>query len=737
MNFLSNIQAAQWILNLVFNSIIIVGIGWVFVKIFRRKTAPVRSGLILMILIILMLLPVLSITPAIPNLNPLQITLPISLSSPVQTNIESSLIEVEGATAEAPLPYTKNKRFLPFSSALSLIKILNGIGIIWGLGFLICLIRFFYRTKSMSSFKKDLIEINDAKMTRILKSIEDTFGKRIRFRIFLTNSLTTPIVLGMFRPIVIIPSNLYVYWNENTLKSILLHELSHIYHKDNLTGILQRLATSLNWWNPLVYILSADFSRAREEISDNHVLLENNSRDYAECLISLAENKSLINRLVVFTPITSPYIPLNDRVKYILSKERRMETHLKKSSFLLILVVSVFLLSVTAGNMLVFATPPDSVSSPELIQEKSKKEEKISPPELLKKVEPVYPKEAIEAKIEGTVVLEATTNNSGQVQKIKVLKSVPGLDKAAIDAVRQWEYKPIEIDGKPRAAIFTIALQFQLDEEARVDIKSVDPTITAPPPPKALLSPPPPPPKPAKADKEKKTPTAKTKEGIVGGVMGGVVGGVIGGVEVQGLVRAVGDIKPPKLIKRVEPIYPAVAREAKIEGVVIVEATTGIYGRVQNVKVLRSIPLLDQAAVDAVFQWEYEPFVMDGKPKGIIFTVTVVFKLDGKTETHGPVRALGDIKPPRLIKMVEPVYPKAAKEANIEGVVIVELTTGIYGRVQNVKVLRSIPLLDQAAVDAVFQWEYEPFFLDGKLKGVIFTATVVFKLKEGKNELMI
>ena len=60
---------------------------------------------------------------------------------------------------------------------------------------------------------------------------------------------------------------------------------------------------------------------------------------------------------------------------------------------------------------------------------------------------------------------------------------------------------------------------------------------------------------------------------------------------------------------------------------VIVETTTDIYGRVKKVKILRSIPELDQAAMDAVKQWIYEPIIIDGKPRGVIFTVTITFKL--------------------------------------------------------------------------------------------------------------
>ena len=97
--------------------------------------------------------------------------------------------------------------------------------------------------------------------------------------------------------------------------------------------------------------------------------------------------------------------------------------------------------------------------------------------------------------------------------------------------------------------------------------------------------------------------------------------------EVEAPVRAVGEIKPPKLIKKVDPVYPEIARQARVEGVVILECTTDIYGRVQNIKVLRSIPLLDQAAIDAVRQWVYEPMIINGRPRGVIFTVTVTFKL--------------------------------------------------------------------------------------------------------------
>jgi protein TonB len=81
-----------------------------------------------------------------------------------------------------------------------------------------------------------------------------------------------------------------------------------------------------------------------------------------------------------------------------------------------------------------------------------------------------------------------------------------------------------------------------------------------------------------------------------------------------------------------------------------------------------------------------------------------------------------------LVSRVEPVYPPAAKAANIQGVVILELVIGTDGTVIEGRVLRSIALLDQAALDAVVQWRYEPTLLNGAPVEVIATVTVNFSL---------
>jgi TonB family protein len=228
--------------------------------------------------------------------------------------------------------------------------------------------------------------------------------------------------------------------------------------------------------------------------------------------------------------------------------------------------------------------------------------------------------------------------------------------------------------------------------------------------------------------------------GVEGGVKGGVVGGVTGAQELKKFerdaVRAVGDIQPPSLIKEVPPRYPEVARQARVEGTVILEAKTDEQGNVVDTRILRSIPLLDQAAIEAVKQWKYEPLTIGGKARKVLFTVTVRFILDEGSEKNvmkkfaqGAVRAIKDIMPPKLVKEVPPVYPEIARQSQVEGVVILGVKTDEKGQVKDLVVLRSIPLLDQAAIDAVRQWVYEPMVIDGKAVPVVFNVTVRFQLK--------
>lgn len=240
----------------------------------------------------------------------------------------------------------------------------------------------------------------------------------------------------------------------------------------------------------------------------------------------------------------------------------------------------------------------------------------------------------------------------------------------------------------------------------------------------------------------------------------------------QDPVRVGGAIKEPKKIKHVSPVYPDLAMESRVQGVVVVEALIGADGTVIDARAVRPVALLTDAAIEAVKQWEFTPTQLNGQAVPVIMTVTVSFRLDQDgvppppppppappappaptmpptsdvpppppappappapptpwDPSSGPLRIGGHIKEPKKIKDVRPVYPAVAQDARVQGIVILEVRIDEDGRVSDARIVRPVALLDQAALDAVLQWEYEPTMLDGRAVPVLMTVTVNFTLQ--------
>jgi protein TonB len=141
------------------------------------------------------------------------------------------------------------------------------------------------------------------------------------------------------------------------------------------------------------------------------------------------------------------------------------------------------------------------------------------------------------------------------------------------------------------------------------------------------------------------TPEPETTITAIGdphGVPGGLPDGVPGGLGVVSSVPALpapppppvtrpvpvgGRIKIPAKVLHVPPVYPAIAQQARVEGVVIIEAIIGTDGRVKEARILKSKPLLDEAALTAVRQWVFSPTTLNGVPVPVLMTVTVRFTL--------------------------------------------------------------------------------------------------------------
>jgi protein TonB len=217
--------------------------------------------------------------------------------------------------------------------------------------------------------------------------------------------------------------------------------------------------------------------------------------------------------------------------------------------------------------------------------------------------------------------------------------------------------------------VVTIVVLIPLMFTEALPLKELTTTLVAPPPP------PPPPPPPAAATAVKAQPVAKinptaelrtptripqkiqtindaqqgaanapptTVAGVTGGVPGGVAGGTVGGV-LGGVLAGTGSHLPeqPKVQRvrvsqgvtsgllqhQVKPDYPPLAKQAHIQGPVVLKAVIGKDGKVQNLQIVSGHPMLSQSALRAVQQWRYKPYYLNGQPTEVETTITVNFSL--------------------------------------------------------------------------------------------------------------
>ena len=221
-------------------------------------------------------------------------------------------------------------------------------------------------------------------------------------------------------------------------------------------------------------------------------------------------------------------------------------------------------------------------------------------------------------------------------------------------------------------------------------------------------------------------------------------------------VRVSENVEQAFIVKKVDPVYPPLALQARIQGSVVVQVAISKSGDVENVQLFSGRPLLAPAAIDAVKQWKYKPYLLNGEPVEVETRVTVNFTLPEKrpvegvvgdapggippSEQGGMASALDDANHPRRVRVsqrvmaarlltkVPPEYPAAAKDQRVQGEVLMAAVIDREGRVSSIQLISGHPLLAPAAIDAVKQWTYRPYLLNGEPIEIETQITVNFSL---------
>ena len=196
------------------------------------------------------------------------------------------------------------------------------------------------------------------------------------------------------------------------------------------------------------------------------------------------------------------------------------------------------------------------------------------------------------------------------------------------------------------------------------------------------------------------------------------------------------------LISRVNPLYPPIARQARVQGAVVLKALIAKDGTITNLELISGHPMLAPAAIDAVKQWRYRPYLLNGEPVDVETQIQVNFTLSGDSPPAQGSTAVssggdssevyhigGSVSAPAIISKVEPSFTEEARRAKKSGTCVLKLIVDATGHPQNIQVVRPLGFgLDQKAIEAVQQWRFQPGVKDGKPVSVEIGLEVEFRL---------
>jgi TonB family protein len=205
-----------------------------------------------------------------------------------------------------------------------------------------------------------------------------------------------------------------------------------------------------------------------------------------------------------------------------------------------------------------------------------------------------------------------------------------------------------------------------------------------------------------------------------------------------GVFRVGGGVTPPKLVHKTEPSYTDEDRDARVQGSVRLYVQVNPEGKATNFRVLHSLSKgLDQQAIEAVKEWQFNPGMKNGVPVTVEAQIEVTFRLldTPKTEVEIPRETQAaapypaNATSPVLIRKVEAQYTSEARAAKFQGTVTLSAKITTDGVPEDIRVVHSLGLgLDEKAIEAVKQWQFRPATKDGRPVAMMATLEVNFRM---------
>jgi TonB family protein len=395
-----------------------------------------------------------------------------------------------------------------------------------------------------------------------------------------SDAIVGPSTIGIRRRIILLPALLASLSHED-LAAALAHEFAHMRRRDFAKNLLYELAALPIAWHPLFWLTRLRIAESREMVCDDLAAqATHGTTRYAHSLLRLAASCTRPASAATVHAIGILDANILERRVMKLTQTRPTAATSRR-----IATAGVILLGAatcaTAMTLRLEVPPPAIITAPITSGHQQpnapiKVAGGVLAGQIVSKVNPVYPQEAREQGIEGAVVLHAIIGRDGTVQELTVASGPEQLQASALEAVKQWVYKPYLLNGEPTEVETTITVNYSL----------------------------------AAHDQPGSNPRPQADNTS------------------QEVLRIGGSVLPPVVTYSPQPQYPESARKAKLSGNVVVALIVDQDGIPRNVQVARGMGNeFDEKAVEAVQQYRFKPATQNGEPVPVNLKVEVNFQM--------------------------------------------------------------------------------------------------------------
>ncbi|MGA3096634.1 MAG: M56 family metallopeptidase [Bryobacteraceae bacterium] len=542
--------------------------------------------------------------------------------------------------------------------------------------------------------------------------------------------VSSPVMFGLRKPVVLLPAG-FPLLDARLQDAILAHECLHVRRRDWLFSVAEELVRAVFWFHPAIWWLLGEIQLAREQAVDRAAVEMTQQREeYVDALLAIAGAGPQMD--LAPAPLFLRKWHLKYRVISLVEKEVRMSKTVLASA----LAVGVCILA-AACWMATSAFPLQA--APQVVTDGPGVSVDLGGTSLLHRMPVTYPEAARMKGIEGTVVVQARLDTSGNVVDASVVSGPQELRRTALEAVLQWHFAHA-YGGSAQQ----VSIEFKLPKAAADAAGSSAPNVV------------------------RTGQFAGSSESIVVHLSNGADPAQVQALiqEMRQRVSATAQATPQgtfeAALESIDRLEANARAQATPQGTArggvlgsIVETAPKVGGGVTGpaqppqIRSIRVVGLPESAQNELLASLpvrEGDMLTPENRAKlmaaarqfdehlSLSSTVDSSGQADVQIVAPGAVptriRVGGAVQTARLVKNVAPVYPPLAKQARIQGTVVMDVVIAKDGTVQNVTVVNGHALLIQAAMDAVRQWQYHPTMLNGEPVEVNTQVEVQFALPD-------